>query len=359
MPSADQGETLTADLRARLGVTSFKEFASRASELNVEGLLEDTYEHWLRTGPRPSRKPSGQLRPCHCPSTLSRVDELAFVTRGLLVADSVALVLPQGSYLYTRLVPLLAACEELIDSGLLVLIPERHVDPTPTLMKYFRRFAEELRTGTYRPDHDEDFAELEIAQSLDACSALEGRVDLGLTNRGQSRVLLEHLVEVEQFHQVAVHDELAFLPDFLSFDLPLPDLPVGDLQALRKDGYMANLRAVVRDATRTAVAADVDLLLDRRSTLRREFHERINDALEQEASAHRRSSLVRGTTGRSATFAVGVATGALGGVGGLEIGAMAGGLSVVGAALAEWFMERPSRGQRAYRRLLATISTPG
>lgn len=355
--------SLVQQLRERLQVVRLASFVDEP-QLKVDArAVTSVYARWLNEEVTLPEKPVGELRPCHFTSVVSHVDEVSFVHRALLASESVALIIPDSINYPLRLFRLVTQCEGLIDCGLLFLVPEAQLRTMPLLEEQFgmvfngKRIADQaLRSPGDRAASADDWVRTaEIAASLDACNAFPGRVDLALTSRRQTDIVRQLFADSIVQDQAVAHDRLVFLPDLLSIPLPVLDLAPKDLLAVRRDGYMEELRIAIRDATEAAATLDESQLLEPSGVIQQEFRNKLEQAADRAHAATRRSRTLRRATVGVGTFSVGCATGALGAVAGPGVAAAAGGLSVLGAAIVEWLGGRPSSGQRAFRRILTSI----
>ena len=111
-------------VRASFGVASLSELRGRPLGSDAFNHVVDAYLYLASSVKAPPPKESFQLRPTFMTSVVSPYDEAEVAARALLLYHSVAVILPDSINYPRRMLRLLTLLEELIDDGLVVLLPE-------------------------------------------------------------------------------------------------------------------------------------------------------------------------------------------------------------------------------------------
>jgi hypothetical protein len=346
-------------LRERLGVGTLDELRPLTpSNIWLEATAA-AYSRLSDSRPEPPPRGAHELRPVISVSGFSPLDEAEIAARALLIAESVALVIPDSMGYVQRLLRLATLLEPVIDEGLLILLPETSIENNP----YF----ESSLALAYRemPQPHEDRAEraagvatrFEVASAMDAARRYPDRLDLAVTTHSQLdhvRDLLAVVVEGDA-RRPPVVDRVRFLPDVVSLQIPRIALAADELIRLRRDGVFQDLRRGLTEALRRSAALSDEEVVDPASTRVHEIREYLDDVAAASARDSRRSQLVRRATNGVLAVGVGAATGVLGASGGVGVAAAAGGGAAAAGLALSWLSSRPGDGPRRFRQTVARL----
>jgi hypothetical protein len=196
MPDA---ENLLDLLRGRLGVESL-DVLREDTPLRDKAYrdVERAYVEWRQ--PLPPAKRADELRPIFAPSALSPTYEVAQSLQSLLLAHSVAIIVPNSINYIPRLVWLLTLLESAIDARLVHIVSEETVGRET---EFFDVWMEEQTVGVKGETKEARLkaAQLmletgDIALALDACSRHPEYFDLACRTPGQLEWLRHHIEEV-------------------------------------------------------------------------------------------------------------------------------------------------------------------
>lgn len=358
---------VTADLlasgRERLGIARLSDYRdSGHSWKEVVTRLAGAYVEWASTFDMPPEQEANTLRPILAPVTgMAPFDEANAAASSLLLAHSAAVSITNTMSYVGRLARLLILLEDLIDAGLVVIVPE---PPVVSGFSFSGLLMElELSRSSLAnddlPDKEERvstmLANAEMGIALDLCCMYPGRLDLACRIPDQVatlRRLIESADNTTTAKIAASHDRIRHLPDLLQQEFPVFDLATADLVKIRKDGLFDTWRSSLQRGLSIIAASDDSDLIDPRTTRRLE----LRDTMEEGASRIRgelgRSQVLRNGQIGVVSFGASCATGAVASLGGAEVGAAVGGASFLVTALLRWFGGRPSSGERAFRRLV-------
>ena len=271
-------------------------------------------------------------------SPFEALDEAETAARALLIAHSVAVILPNEINYPPRMLRLLSLLEDAIDTGDVILLPERVVKRRPD--SYYNAAVEMLARDTTRADA------LMIAASMDACATFPNSLDLMITSRRQVAViqdLVRVLDKTNDSSPFGSADRLRYLPNLLSLPLPNLHLHARELVAARRDGVFSVWRAALTVALRETNSLDDEELLDPKGTRLREIRDRLTDSAAESVDGLRRSNILHLAISGTVGVAVGCALGAIGASGGDELAALGRGVGPPVALLTDWLASGPKR----------------
>jgi hypothetical protein len=353
-------ETNILDIfRRRLGVDNLA-FLRDDTPLREKAYkeVERAYVDWHAPLAPPAKEP-GELRPVFAPSALSPTYEVAETLQSLLVAHSVAIIVPNSINYIARLAWMLTMLEEAIDAGLVHVLSEPTVGRSP---EFFGQWVSEnqpragasLDTEAARETAAARFLETgDIALALDACANFPDRFDLACRTESQRAWLRQRIAQVPG-QVTATGDRLAYLSDFLSLRVPAVNATTHDLLALRREGVFDRWRATLADTVREVVAIDDDEFLNPQAARIALLRERMESAVEE--ITRETTSLPLRIAGESATFSLAIASGAVGAVAGGPVrGAAVGGAAYISAKIIDWLREGPTANDERVRRLVSQV----
>jgi hypothetical protein len=342
-----------------LGVASLNELRSLTPSNSWLEATAAAYNSLSDARPKPPPHPAHELRPVISTSRFSNLDEAEVAARALLIAESVAVLVPDSMGYAQRLLRLATILEPAIDEGLLILLPETSIDSNT----YFESSLA-IAYGDV-PNAAEDrtaqvaqvTARFEVASAMDAARRYPDRLDLAVTSRSQIDHVRDLLAVVGDSgdRQAPSVDRVRFLPDVVSLQLPKIALAADELVRLRRDGMFQDLRRGLTEALRRTEAVGDEEVVDPASARVREIREYLDDVAAASARDSKRSRLVRRATNGFLSVAVGTATGALGAAGGIEPAAAAGGGAAAGGLVLSWLSARPGDGPRRFRQTVARL----
>jgi hypothetical protein len=316
------------------------------------------YNEWEQpTAPPP--KVAGELRPVFAPSALSPHYELDELLNSLLLVHSVAIVVPDSINYATRLVSLLANLEEAVDAGLVHVLSERVLDESRS---FFDELLEE-NAGLVLPDSPSqegrvarvsEFIDVaDIALTLDACASHPDKLDLACRTPGQRDWLRARIQELPA-EAIKSQDSLAYMSELLALRLPVANVPISDMLALRAEGAFDRWRQALAKTIEEVTAIDDDVFLDPVSGRTAAMRERMTAAAEDMASES--SGWTRNAAAEVTNFGIACA----GGVGGFLVGGPIGAGAAAGGAyltttLVDWLRVRPAAGNKAVRRMVTEL----
>jgi hypothetical protein len=362
------GATLLDEVRTRLGIARLSDLTSSSGDAWSEAVwrIAESYAHWASDFKGPLRREPQTLRPAICPVTgMAPFDEARAAAYSLLIAHSVAVSITDTISYVGRFARLLILLEDLIDAELIVIVPE------PTVSEGF--FSERLRgAGVGLPQHSIADAPRDVQESvikaalenaevgiaLDLCRMYPDAIDLACRTSGQVatlRRLTETADEMIRFRAASSQDQLHFFPDLLDQELPILNLPVSDLVKIRKDGLFEPWRMSLQRGLRIIAASKESDLINPRSAERQTLREVMEEGADNFRNQVGRSRTMRNSQVGLMGFGASCAAGALGSLGGPEIGAVVGGSSYLLTLLLSWFSARSSSGERAFRRLIFNL----
>ncbi len=225
-------ETFSAvdHLRQRFGVATLPELRGRQLQTADRDHVVDTYLRLAESVTAPPQKADGELRPVFMTSAVSRLDEAEAAARATLMYHSVAVILPNSINYPLRMLRLLVLLEPLIDSGLVILLPEEVLHTRTALpleldgvASYFKAAfsATLLDPGGNRPESADAVVEaLEIGAAMDACSIFPHHLDFTCTSPSQVAVVRNLLGIIEassEDRRLLAADRVRCLPDLFHY----------------------------------------------------------------------------------------------------------------------------------------------
>lgn len=357
----DRQDGFLNHLRANLGVRSLAELKQRPVAPEWWEAVARAYITLSDTTPVPPEKPPNELRPVFTTNAVSDLDEAEITARSLLLAKSVALILPDSINYPQRLLRLATLLEPVIDDGLVVLLPEASFDAHDS---YFNAALHQVVSEAADPPADPRnramlaLRRLEIAGAMDACALFPERLDLAVTSYVQVeeiRNLLDSVRVRKGTGETVEADRIRYLPDLLSLRIPNVSLATQDLVALRKDGIFEGVRDALSEALRRTASLDDSDVVDPASVRLREIREHLETAAADAIIETRRSKILRSAVTGSVAIGIGCATGALGATGGFQNAAAAGGAGSAAGLVLGWLGGRPRSGTRQFRRVVSHL----
>jgi hypothetical protein len=360
-PMSTKANQLLTELRASLDVGSLADLRERTVTPDWWESVARAYSNLSDARPEPPTKPPHELRPVFMTSAISDLDEAEVAARSLLLANTVALILPDSINYPRRLLRLATLLEPAIDEGLLLLFPEASFDAGEAYFNaaLVRSYSEPIAASEDRVEKARGVARrLEIAGAMDACALFPDRLDLAVTTPPQVSEIRE-LLELSGLHEGGHGhldtDRIRFLPDLLSLRIPNVALSAQELIAIRRDGMFESVRAALSEALRRTASLDDDEVVDPAGVRVREIREYLDDAAAAAVAETSRSRVIRTSVTGSVAIGVGCATGALGATGGLEAAALAGGVGSAAGMVLGWLGGRPRSGTKRFRRVVAHL----
>jgi hypothetical protein len=316
------------------------------------------YNEWEQpTTPPP--KGTGELRPVFAPSALSSHYEVDELLNSLLLVHSVAIVVPDSLNYATRLVSLLANLEDAVDAGLIHVLPERVLHEPPGFFdELLAQDAELVLPDSLSQDERvlrvSEFIDMaDIALTLDACASHPDKLDLACRTPRQRDWLRARIQELPR-EAIKSQDSLAYMSELLALKLPVANVPIRDMLALRADGAFDRWRQALAATIQEVTASSDDIFLDPASGRTAAMRERMAAAAEEMAGEP--SGWIRNATAEVTNFGIACA----GGAGGFLLGGPVGSGAVAGGAyvttkIVDWLRARPSAGDDAARRMVAEL----
>lgn len=352
-----QKSPLLEELRQGLGVRSLTDLRSQRPSERWWDVVAGAYTRLSEARPEPPPKPAHELRPTIAASAISPIDEAEVAARSLLLAPTVAILLPDSINYASRLLRLATLLEPAIDRGLVILLPETSVAEFP----YF----DSAVVSGYRdvPENEEErdllaqdaLRRLETALAMDAASRFPDRLDLAVPTKAH----LDHVRELLEAplggREAPETDRVRFLADLMSLEIPRLALGVDDIVRLRTDGLFEDLRQGLTEALRRTASLTDDDVVDLASVRVREIRQYLDDVTAISVQATMRSRVLRTATTGSIALGVGAVTGALGSAGGVELGAAAGVAGSAAGLVIGWLGGRPESGVRRFRQTLIRL----
>ncbi len=350
------------DVREMLGVAHLTEYVDAApSRPYYQLALEKAYDDAVLRIEAPPVKSADALRPVLLTSAMSDTDEAEVAARSLLLCDSVVVVIPESRLYIPRLFRLLVLLEDAIDAGLVIPLPEpvtyaglqrkcsafdavwtRHCPPEGT---------------SDRADPNTMMADLNIAQAVDLCLSFPTAFDL-VTRCAIELELVRDLVTSSCNSKIQLasgRDRLVFVPTLLDLQLPDVRLHAAELVRLRRDGVFQTWRAALSAALQTISSMSEEVFLDPAHAVLALLCTELNAAARSSVAETKRSSVLASALKGVVAFGLGCAAGAIGALGGVDMGAAGGGAAVAAGLSLEWLGGRPKAGERTFRKVTASI----
>jgi hypothetical protein len=119
------------ELRERLGVATLDELRPLTPSDSWLEATAAAYNSLSDARPQPPPHGGHELRPVISTSRFSALDEAEVAARALLIAESVAVLVPDSMGYAQRLLRLATLLEPAIDEGLVILLPETSIESNP------------------------------------------------------------------------------------------------------------------------------------------------------------------------------------------------------------------------------------
>ena len=353
---------ITKLIKQRLGVSDLRDLYDltlRTVKFEYAEPLNKIFEDWMTEPPQIPVKKNGELRPILVSHGHS---DWRLSSRALLVGESFALIQLDRSDSFYTFAESVAWLEEPIDRQLVVLIPESLIADRPSieLHRIIGMLSVLGNKETLGPLADLNFSQIsECLIGLYACSRFPGRVDLVSRDSNSTavyRYLLESFLTIDP-SAIQTHDQLSYFPRLLK--LPLPDfqLPVTDMIHVRDDGLFDDWRMAF-SRTLTQLRDPGTLLTTGESETVKELERELNSVANQLGSRIERWRSLRKALVGMTGLSVACTAGALQAGAGTATSSAIGGGSYLTGMIAEYLGSRPSRGIRAFRRLIVQLFDP-
>jgi hypothetical protein len=346
-----------AELRDGLGVRRLADLRSQTVAPGWWDVVAGAYANLSELCLEPPPKQAHELRPTIAASAVSQVDEAEVAARSLLLAPTVAILLPDSGNYARYLLRLATLLEPAIDAGLVILLPETSIAEYPY-------FDAALMSGynTIPPNKEERernalsaVQRLEIALAMDAVSRFPERLDLAVATKGHLDRVRELLETPLGGQRAPETDRVRFLPDLMSLKIPRLALGVDDFVRMRADGLFEEVREGLTEALRRTSSLTEAEVVDPDSVRVREIRQYLDEVAARTVKATKQSRVLRTAVTGTLALGVGAATGALGSVGGIELGAAAGMAGSAAALVVGWLGGRPLTGERRFRQTVTRL----
>jgi hypothetical protein len=349
--------SLLAELRDGLRVRNLADLRSQRPSDRWFEVVAQAYTKLSNDRPEPPHKRAHELRPTIAASAVSAVDEVEVAARSLLLAPTVAILLPDSINYAKYLLRLATLLEPAIDLGFVVLLPETSVADFPyfdsALVSGYREISPDRKERELRAR--DAVQRLETALAMDAVSRFPDRLDLAVPTKAHLDKVRELLQTPLEGREAPATDRVRFLPDLVSLQIPNIALGIEEVVRLRADGLFEDLRQGLTEALRQTASLTDDDVVDPASVRVREIRQYLDDVTATSVESTMRSRVVRAATTGFIALGVGAVTGALGSLGGIELGAAAG-VGGSGAGLVVgWLGGRPLTGERRFRQTVTRL----
>jgi hypothetical protein len=352
-----QDNALLTDLRDGLGVRRLADLRPHVPSERWWDVVTQAYTNLSDAHPEPPPKQPHELRPTIAASPASPVDEAEVAARSLLLAPTVAILLPDSINYAKYLLRLATLLEPAIERGWVVLLPETSVGEFP----YF----DSALVSSYReiPQSKEEREEralnavrrLETALAMDAAARFPDRLDLAVPTKAHLAQVRELLETPFGGGRAPETDRVRFLPDLLSLDIPRLALGIEEIVRVRTDGLFEDLRHGLTEALRrTASLTEADVV-DPAGVRVREIRQYLDEVVATTVHSTMRSRVLRAAATGTIALGVGAVTGVLGSVGGVELGGAAGVAGSAAGLVVGWLGGRPLTGERRFRQTVTRL----
>jgi hypothetical protein len=350
--------SLVDELRRSLGVRRLSDLASLQPSASWFEAVGEAYSRLSAARPEPPPRQSDELRPVIATSSQSPIDEAEVVARSLLLAPSVAILLPDSINYARRLLRLATLLEPVLDAGLVVLLPETSLPDSryfdTALMHAYRSIPSTQAQREQRAK--EATSRFETALAMDAAAHFPDRLDLALTDGQQVSYVKDLLRSTFRTGDGRLDaDRYRFLPDLIALEIPRIALATDELVRLRQDGLFEDLRRGLTEAMRRTSTIDDEAVVDPASVRVQEVREYLADVVAESVRETMRSRVIRSATTGTFAIGIGAVSGALGSSGGMEVAAIAGGAGSAAGLVLGWLGGRPRSGTKRFRRLVTRL----